>query len=1049
MSGNKLPAREGRFWQGFLALVLLIFVSQTSAREIRFNRDIRPILSDKCFQCHGPDAANRESDLRLDREEDAKADRGGLTAIAPGDVENSEALYRIFSGDPDVRMPPDDLGRPLTAAEKQLLRQWIEQGAAWEPHWAFAAPERPELPKIENPRWARNAIDVFVKARLDQEGLSPSPEAAKETLIRRVTLDLTGVPPTLEEIDAFLADDSSDAYQRVVNRLLQSQRYGETMALPWLDAARFADTDGYQFDGPRGMWRWRDWVIDAFNSNMPFDQFTVEQLAGDLLPDATLQQRIATGFNRNHRYNSEAGLVVDEFLLENAVDRVDTTATVWLGLTLGCARCHDHKYDPISQKDYYQLIAFFNAVPEAGRAIKQGNSEPYITAPLPDQQAKLDEMDRDIAAIRKQLDSSDVRKAFHDWVNRLAVEQIAVDQPIVAHGLTRHEPFAGLTDEVKVDKGQPIFSPGIRGDAAIFDGHSALTIGKFGRFRANDRFSLAFWMRPGKVDDGVVLSRQKGGTTRPGVAVELHDGRLRFLLITRWVAGAGVVETVDRIEPEQWVHVTVTNDGSQSANGQKVYLDGKPAEVRVLHNTNSNVGGVGDNDLFRLGSGVEGADFRGAIDEFRYYDRTLWPEEALRISEPTSLVEIARLPEQQRAERQRDVLCAYFLEHGSEATSKTFQALLDKRRERQEYHGTLPTTMVMADVPDPKPTHIRIRGVYHQLGERVDRDVPAVLPSLQPILDAGYPRSRLGLAQWLVDGNNPLTARVTVNRWWQRYFGTGLVKTSEDFGVQGEPPSHPDLLDWLATELVASGWDVAHIQKLIVTSATYRQSSIVTPELLDRDPENRLLARMTRLRLPAHSLRDQALSVSGLLVEQVGGPSVSPYQPPNLWAEMSMGMKYRQSKGDDLFRRSLYTIWKRTVAPPSMAILDAADREACWVRTKRTNTPLQALTLLNETAFVESARHLATRMLTEGSEDPLGFGFRMVTARRPSDAERTILASALEDYRREFQHSPTTAEKLIATGTTPTAQNLAPAELAAHTVLANVLLNLDEVITKE
>lgn len=1028
-----------------LVATFAVFFSSVAAEAnepIQFNRDIRPILSDKCFFCHGPDSTHREAGLRLDRESDAKENLDGVIAIVPGDPSASEAIVRILHDDPDELMPPPKSKRELTEDEKQLLQRWVAEGAPWEEHWAFVAPEETDaLPEVREESWVRNPIDRFVLARLETEGLSPSAEASKETLIRRVTLDLTGVPPTPEEVDAFLADDSAEAYDKVIDRLLKSKRYGETMALPWLDAARYADTDGYQFDGPRNMWRWRDWVIDAYNRNLPFDQFTIEQLAGDLLPNASIDQRIATGFNRNHRYNSEAGLVPEEFLLENAVDRVDTTSTVWLGLTMGCARCHDHKYDPISTKDYYQLIAFFNAVPEAGRAIKNGNSEPYITAPLPDQLAKLNAFDPKIAALEESLASPEFEAAFDAWQK----SDPTGDAPIISFGLQAHIELDGVTEAVKPLTGTPQFIEGVRGSAAVFDGESVLDVGRFGRFRADDRFSLSFWMRPDEVQNGVILSKQKGGTTRPGVAVELHDGKLRFLLISRWVAGAGVVETVDPIKPGEWVHVTVTNDGSQSANGQQVWLNGEIAATTVTHNTNSNTGGVTEKEVFRIGGGVHGPNFRGAIDELRYYDRTLEDFEIAMISEAAGVREIAEIPESQRTGKQKDLLRTWFQEHGNPEYATQFSQLAELRLERLKYHDSLPTTMVMIDAPGRTTSRIRNRGIYNDYGEEVPRDVPASLPPLP----AEYPKSRLGFARWLVDGKNPLTARVTVNRWWQRYFGTGLVKTSEDFGVQGELPSHPELLDWLATELVRTGWDIKAMQKLIVMSATYRQNSAISPELRERDPDNRLLARATRMRLPGHVLRDQALFAGGLLEEQIGGPSVYPYQPANLWEEMSMGMKYQKSKGRDLFRRSLYTVWKRTVNPPSMAILDAADREACWVKTKRTNTPLQALTLLNEKAFVESARHLATRLLAPEVNDPVETGFQIVASRTPTASERAILQHALDEYRGEFSQAPDEAKKLIAYGTTPVPENLDPIELAAHTALANVLLNLDETITRE
>jgi hypothetical protein len=993
-----------------IACLLTMLCAQAGAAEIEFNRDVRPILSDKCFPCHGPDVENRDAGLRLDTFEGATADLDGYSAVVPGDVENSVLLLRI-DGDDDV-MPPPDSKLTLSPAEKDVLRRWIAEGAKWAKHWAFVAPQRPGMPAGTT---EHHPIDAFVAERLKQAGLSLSPEASPERLIRRATLDLTGLPPTIEDVDAFVAAyqrDGDAAWAALIDRLMESPRYGETMALPWLDAARYADTDGYQFDGPRYQWRWRDWVIDAYNSKMPFDQFTVEQLAGDLLPNATLEQKIATGFNRNHRYNSEAGLVVEEFLLENAVDRVETTGTLWMGLTLSCARCHDHKYDPFTQRDYYGMIGFFNSVPEAGRAIKEGNSEPVIVAPTKEQQAELAAKERGLA----------------DAIAALApTGEPQNGGPLIDRKLAHRYPLDKAPAGKATLKGNPTFE----GKTLVLDGASSIELSGQSTtlsLRANSAFSISFWLRPDSLSDGVILSRQNGGTTRPGIEISLvDDGRIQFNLITRWVAGAGRATTKRRLAKDEWVHVALTNDASQSANGQLIYLNGQPAETTVAYNTNSNVGGVSANRPLMIGSGIRpgATNFTGAIRELRLYEATLWPEEV------AILAATFGGPERQAFSRTK--------------TTTEYARYVKLREELEAYRATLPTVMVMQEAAQPKPSYIRKRGVYHAYGDEVPRGTIAEFPPM----DEALPRNRLGFAKWLVSPEHPLTARVAVNRYWQKYFGTGLVKTAEDFGVQGDPPSHPQLLDWLATEFIRSGWDVAAMQKLIMTSRTYRQSSKVTPALLEKDPENRLLARGPRIRLTGHALRDQALFVSGLLKERIGGPSVSPYQPANLWAEMSMGMKYRQSKGDDLYRRSLYTIWKRTVAPPSMAVFDAADRESCWVKRKQTNTPLQALTLLNETGFVESARHFAVRMLSDGGDDPLGFGFRSVTARSLKTHERDVLNAALDQYRQEFASSPKEADRLISTGESPKNTEYDAVEIAAYTALANVLLNLDEVITRE
>ncbi len=1037
--------------------IFLMSVALSGAAKIDFNRDVRPILADKCYKCHGPDANERKADLRFDVEEGAFVDLGGYHAIVRGDPDTSELVHRITTDEEEDMMPPADSDLSLTAPQKEILRRWIAEGAEWQRHWSFQPPGSPPLPPVSRSEWARNGIDRFILARLDAEGLAPAAEADRVTLIRRASLDLTGLPPTPAEVDAFLADESRDAFERAVDRLLASPRYGETMALTWLDAARYADTDGYQNDGPREMWRWRDWVIEAYNANMPFDRFTIEQLAGDLLPDPTLDQLVATGFNRNHRYNSEAGLVLEEFLLENAVDRVDTTSTIWMGLTMGCARCHDHKYDPISQKEYYQLISFFDNVPESGRAVKFGNSEPWITAPTRVQAKKLAAYDRKIESAAKALEEAEpeIVKAQAAWENEvgqassLSLKQKTGWKPVLlSEGLAHHFPLDGDDPEIEAEKGEPKFKEGIIGKAASLDGKSQFKLPPAGQFLCQSRRSIAFWLRPEDISKGVILSAQTKNTRRPGLGVEMREGRLQFYMITRWVAGVGAIETVAKLTPGEWRHVTLINDGSQSARGMQIYLDGEPVATRVLHNTNSNTGGNPKDTPLRIGGGVHGTHFAGQVDALRIYERTLWREEITLLAEPATAEAIARKNAGKRTDSERAALRAFFLEHAApEALKKLAAAAFDARRQRQKYHDSLQTTMVMRESDPLPPTHLRVRGVYHQRGEEVSSEVPEIFPGM----NVGLPRNRLGFARWLVSGAHPLTARVAVNRYWQKYFGRGLVKTAEDFGLQGEMPSHPALLDWLATEFVRSGWDIKGIQKLIVTSATYRQDSRARPDLRARDPRNVLLARGPRQRLSAHAVRDQALLVSGLLVERLGGPSVSPYQPAKLWETMS-NMKYTQSRGEDLYRRSLYTIWKRTVAPPTMAVMDAADRESCIVNLKRTNTPLQALTLLNETAFVEAARNLGQRILLEGGDsaaDRVQFAFRTVAARPPREEERDLLAGAYAEYLADYQRDPAAAGKLIATGESVPDASVDAVELAAATALANVLLNLDEVITKE
>ncbi|NNC89911.1 MAG: DUF1553 domain-containing protein, partial [Akkermansiaceae bacterium] len=840
--------------------------------------------------------------------------------------------------------------------------------------------------------------------------------------------------------------------------LLNDPRHGERWARHWMDVWRYSDWWGLGQQlrySQKHIWHWRDWIIESLNNDAPYDEMVRLMIAGDELHPGDLDKIRATGY------------LARNFTLFNRPQWMDATVEHvgkgLLGLTFNCARCHDHKYDPITQKDYYQLIAFFNNVPEAGRAIKAGNSEPYILAPTREQQAELAKRDAAVAKARAAMESDAVAARRRAWEQEVATGAATINTGLVQRGLRQVFTLDALPPDASATSGTVQFTDGVFGKALRFDGATVVRVpnhppgakpdaeekkerkkqARFPALRASDAYSFSFWMRPEAAGRGVVLARQSRDMDRKGAAVRFRDGHLQFHVISRWIAGAGVIETVDKIDPGKWVHVAVTCDGTQRATGQFIYVDGRRMPVRIIHNTNSNVGGTPDREPLTIGGGHFDGKFTGAIDEVRVYTRALRPEEVYALSEPVFVREIAKRPVAGRTGRQGAKLRAWFFEHGP--GKPEYDAFVKARAARDAYARKLPTTMVMAENPTPRETFIRKRGVYNDLGERVGRGVPEQLP---PMAD-GLPDNRLGFARWLVSGHNPLTARVTVNRYWQKYFGTGIVKTSEDFGLQGEAPSHPGLLDWLATRFVESGWDVAGMQKLIVTSATYRQEAKVTPQLRRRDPANRLLARGPRVRLPGPVIRDQALFVSGLLVEKIGGPSVSPYQPDNLWIEMSMGTKYKLGKGDDLFRRSLYTVWKRTVNPPSMAVLDAADRESCWVGVKRTNTPLQALTLLNETAFVEAARHLAERMMREGGGDPVGFAFRAATARHPSERERAILEAALDEYEITYAGEPGAAGKLIATGTTPVPKDLDPAALAAHLTVANIILNLDEVITKE
>lgn len=1024
----------------FAVLALLPLSVALGEERLQFNRDVRPILSDNCFTCHGPDAATKKIPLRLDQEQAAKADLGGRKAIVPGKPDESEVMRRVTADKPARRMPPAYTGHTLSAKEIDTLRTWIAQGAEWEKHWSFIAPRRAALPAVRQKEWVRNPIDLFVVARLEKEGLAPSPEASRETLIRRVSLDLTGIPPSPKEIDAFLTDRSPDAYEKLVDRLLASPRFGERMAARWLDAARYADTNGYQFDGERVMWRWRDWVIDSFNRNQRFDQFTLEQIAGDLLPNATVEQKIATGFNRNHRANTEDGIIPEEYAVEYVVDRVEAVSTVFLGLTLGCTRCHNHKYDPFTQKEFYQLFAYFDNVPELGRAMKYGNSPPLIPAPTREQQAgleallgKIRDADQNLAAARAEIGAA----------------QSAWEKQLTGTGLYG-TPSSGLNAAFSFDDGK---AEGKFGRAAEFDGHSVIEDPKAAQYDIDQTFSLAAWVYADGKPNGAILTRMADTPTGKGFGIYAQQGKIHVHITNNYADDAIRMESEEVLSPGRWHHVAVTYTGSKMAEGIRLYVDGRVVSTKVLQDTLyrpfRNAGAVFTQPLRIGGGGGPERRFKGRIDEVRIYNRVLSGSEVEAIAYAEPLQSIAAKPAGSRTVVERELLRSYFLEHAAPAAIRTaYGHRVALERERETFERSFPTVMIMAERPVRKETHLLLRGAYDKPGEKVEPGVPAILPPLP----AGAPNNRLALAQWLIDPANPLPARVAVNRFWQMNFGIGLVKTSEDFGTQGEWPSHPELLDWLATEFVRTGWDVKAMQKLIVTSATYRQSSKASADLIQRDPENRLLARGPRNRMPAEMIRDQALAASGLLHEKLGGPSVKPYQPAGLWKELAMqDMDYVQSKGSDLYRRSLYTFWKRTIAPPMMVNFDAANHESCVVRENRTNTPLQALNLMNDVTFLEAGRFVGQRMWKEGGHDAesrLRYGFRLVTGRFPSRQELTVLRGSLQ-YHLDYFSTDAKRLEVLRYGDSPADASIPPRELAAYAAVGNLLLNLDEAVTKE
>ncbi|MBI4905669.1 MAG: DUF1553 domain-containing protein [Acidobacteria bacterium] len=1032
------------------ALFLSALPAFAAEATVEFNRDVRPILSDKCFGCHGPDATAKKIPLRLDREETAKGDLGGRRAVVPGDAAASTLIQRVTATNKGLRMPPIASGHTLSDKEIATMRRWIAEGAKWEKHWSFLATVRRPQPTVSNQKWIRNPIDAFVLARLDKEGLKPSPEASKETLIRRVSLDITGLPPTPAEIDAFLKDTSGTAYEKLVERLLASPRYGERMGIRWLDAARYADTNGYQFDGERVMWRWRDYVIESFHRNKPYDQFVREQIAGDLLPGSGLEQKIATGFNRNHRANTEDGIIPEEYAVEYVIDRVETAGAAFLGLTVGCGRCHNHKYDPITQKEFYQLFAYFNNIPELGRAMKYGNSPPLVPAPTREQQAELAALDARIAKAEGALarQSAATKKAQQAWEQRLANER-----PVYWAPSTLRDAHFDLDDALPAKVGNPVAAAGRIGNAVALDGMSYLQIPMAGQFDIDERFSISAWAWR-ECETCSVIARMTDSPTGKGYGVHFKDGKVLVTMTSNFNDDAIRYESEATLPARQWHHLAITYTGSRMAEGLILYVDGRPAKTKVLLDTLyrpfRNAGRAFSEPL-RLGAG-NGKEqrFIGRIDDVRVYGRVLTPDDIAGLALGESLNEIARKADAKRTATEQRQLHEYFMDNAApDAARKQWAELTALRLDREKLERTFPTVMVMAESTTPKKSYLLNRGQYDQPRDEVQPGLPAVLPPMAP----GAPNNRLGLAQWLTDPQHPLTGRVFLNRVWQMVFGTGIVKTAEDFGLQGDWPSHPELLDWLTTEFVRTGWDVKAMVKLMVTSAAYRQSSSATPELTQRDPENRLLARGPRFRMPAEMVRDAALHEAGLLYEKMGGPSVKPYQPVGLWKELIMqDMDYVQSKAPDLYRRSLYTFWKRTIAPPMMANFDSALRETCVVRENRTNTPLQALNLMNDVTFLEAARFIGQRMLKEGgasADDRLRYGFRLVMSRLPAPRELDLLKSNLQYHKDYFASKIERTDAYLKQGDSPPDPSLNRSELAAYGAVASLMLNLDEAITKE
>ncbi|MSR32655.1 MAG: DUF1553 domain-containing protein [Gemmataceae bacterium] len=1002
-------------------LISLANVATLPAQSVDFNRDIRPIFSENCFKCHGPDDNARKAKFRVDLKDKALSHPH---AIKPGKPGESELFLRVSSTEESELMPPANSGKKLTSAQVDLLKRWIAEGAPWSEHWAFVSPVRSPIPTSTGNPGGSNAIDRFLLQRMKKSGLNPSPEASRHTLIRRLTLDLTGLPPTPEEVAAFINDASPLAYERLVDRLLNSPRYGERLALDWLDAARFADTHGYHIDSGRDMTRWREYIIRAFNFNLPFDRFTIEQLAGDLLPGATVEQQIASGFNRNHMINFEGGAIPAEYLNAYIVDRVNTTGTVWLGMTVGCAQCHDHKYDPFSQKDFYKLYAFFHNVPENGLDGSKGNAMPLIRVPDQLQKGRLELIAQEIAEINKKLELPSVETSGGQLAWEAIAGKVAVDP-----WQTRDLQVARSSSGADLEK--------------TGDGSLRVT----GPNPAKETYTLG-WKQQGEAARAVRIEFLPDPKLSAGGPGRSENGNLVLSEVKLKVNG----------KPGNWNKATA--GFSQSGFPAEHAIDNNPRTGWAIYPE------VGKPHWLVLtpAAGALSGDIQVDLVFASIYEKhqagrirlsttTSTPQQL--DNQPPKLVQDALAkPREKRSAEDNLALRKYYREQIDPTVSPLQQRLGKLKQDQEGIEKTMATAMVMQELAAPRETFALVRGEYDKKGEKVFMGTPSFLPPLPE--DA--PKNRLGLARWLTSQSHPLTARVAVNRFWQTFFGIGLVKTPEDFGSQGEWPSHPELLDWLAVEFIESGWDVRHLVRLMLTSSTYRQSSVASEIQLKSDPENRLLSRMSRPRLQAEFLRDQALAVSGLLENELGGKSVNPYQPPGIWEELASradgknwtAQAYEQSHGHDLYRRTMYTFWKRTAPPPTLSALDAPDRETCTVRRARTNTPLQALILMNDPTYVEAARKAAERILAvKGDEkDKVAFAFMLFLSRPAQAKELQVVEKFYRDRLADYKIKPEKALKLLSIGEAPRDETMDVAELAAWTMVVNMFLNLDEALTR-
>lgn len=1040
----------------FCIIILVATIGQ-GAEKLKYNKDIRPILSENCFACHGPDSAARKADLRLDKREDAIK----FGAIVAGNAEKSPIIERIFSAEKSKVMPPPKAHKVLTTAQKEILKRWVLEGAEYELHWSFIAAKKPNLPEIKNPAWVKNPIDRFILAELEKKGLAPAPEADRRTLARRLSLDLNGLPPDPAVVEAFVADKRPDAYEKLVDQFMQSSSWGEHRGRIWLDAARYADSHGIHFDNYREMWSYRDWVINAFNKNMPFSQFTIEQLAGDLLPNATLQQKIASGFNRCNITTNEGGAISEEYLVLYTRDRTETVAQVWLGLTAGCAVCHDHKFDPFSTKDFYSMAAFFNNTTQGAMDGNIKDTPPIIAVPSPEDQARWEVVSKELASVRTLVENrkKESKGDFEKWMATANKDTFSTRTP--TEGL---EVSAALKEgkgnklEFIINKEKKLIDAP---DIAWVKGQTeekvlqvakagSVTIPEIGDFEKDQAFSFGAWVLTPRQQFGPLFARMDDTAKHRGWDLWFENGKVGAHLVSSWPENAIKVMSKASFNQNVWTHVFVTYNGSGKADGVKIYVNGTAQATEVL--SNNLTGSIRTKVPFRLGSRHSKEPLQKAtFHDLKIYNRNLRPEEVAALGPVEKLVQILAKEQSKRTPEEVNQLFDWWLSNMDEKSKDLATRLGNLDREEKELKGKGTIAHIMVEKPEPSMAYILNRGDYDKRKDKVAAATPEILPTMPK----DSPKNRLGFSQWLLMPENPLTYRVTVNRFWQEVFGNGLVRSSGDFGITGDTPSHPELLDYLALEFREQGGDIKKFFKLMVTSATYMQSAAATPEKLEKDPANRLLSRGSRYRMDAEMIRDYALASSGIMTKKIGGPSVKPYQPEGVWEAVAMigsnTRDYRPDSGENLYRKSMYTFWKRSAPPASMEILNAPNRETCTVKRERTNTPLQALVTLNDPQFVEAARFLAERTLKEGGpslDSQLDFITMRILSRKLNPAEKALVLAERSDLLGYYSKNQEEAKKLQSFGAHKSDPKLDLAELSTWTMTINSLMNLDEVLCR-